>query len=198
MKKKPFVILVQLLFAGVLFFSCNNESDTINYRLPISSELPLCSYSLSDIDTTNKEAILEILRNREAIVIQSEADLENCLSEIENLYDKGFRKKYPEYTSVDFSKYTLLLSNFIQSFDPEDCIEMNSYFYTSEYAARNSYLLEEYENYDYYYIRHHSYYGNEWNEIPVFVYVSGIVVDKIPEGGKVRSLVNYSVSSRKD
>lgn len=194
MKMKPFVILVQLLFAGILFFSCN-ESEIIDNSLPIRSELPLCRYTYSSLDSANKEAVNDLLR-RDAIVIRSEADLEDCLNEIENFYDKDFREKYPEYTSVDFSKHTMIVHYFGDPYYPVNFISSKSYFYDRDHVSD----LHKSENYSYYYLQCRNYYSESTvsDEKRPLIYISGIVVDKIPDNEKVTSVVSFGLTPPKE
>lgn len=193
MKMKHFVILAQLLFTGVLFFSCN-KSEVIDNSLPIRSELPLCRYTLSSIDSTNKEAAYDLLK-QDAIVIQSDADLEDCLNEIETFFDKDFRNKYPEYSSVDFSRYTMIVHSFWDPYNPANLVRSKSYFYNRDNVS------DQYksESASYYYLQNREYYAesNVSDERFPLIYISGIVVDKIPENEKVTTVVGFGLITPK-
>lgn len=191
---KRFVLLMQLLFAGILFFSCN-ESEIIDNSLPIRSELPLCRYTFNSIDSANKEDVNDLL-GRGAIVIRSETDLEDCLNEIENFYDKDFREKYPEYTSVDFSKYTMIVHYFWDPYYPVNFISSKSYFYDRDHVSD----LHKSEDYSYYYLQRRNYYSESTvsDEKRPLIYISGIVVDKIPDNEKVTCIVSFGLTPPKE
>ena len=190
---KNYPVLVLLLIAGILFFSCN-ESEIINNSLPIRSELPLCRFTLNSLDSIDKDTKHDLL-SREAYVIQSEANLEAYLTEIETYYDKDFRKKYPEYTSVDFSKYTMIVHSFLDPCGPQNFISSKSSFYDRDNVSDN------YKSEDcfYYWLHYRSYYSGSdvLDETPPLIYISGIVVDKIPANEKVMSAVTFGLTTSK-
>jgi len=187
---KHYLILILLSVINLLFISCS-KNDFVDYGLPIYAELPLNTYSLEAFEDEHMKAIIkDDLLGSDPFIINSDAELQTFLNKIEELLDRNFSINNPEYTSFDFSKYTVILKPTIQAYQPDEIMKEESRFYSCDYMAED---LRE-EGYFYYYTQRYLCSGSIKDDVLPSICLSGIVVDKIPEGEKIKTFITLSVS----
>lgn len=186
---KNYPVLVLLLIACILFISCDkNEVD--DYELPIRSQLPLYSYAIDSLKFKGKEDAFKVLTTTDPFIIQSEDDLQAFFDKVDDFFGDNARATLSEYTSFDFSKHTVILRFFFNRYHPDSYIKITSRFFSKDY------LSDQYksEGYSYYYSDLFSFKAHVLDDDNLFLSLSGIVVDKIPDGKKIVTAVGFYVT----
>ncbi|MDR2919787.1 MAG: hypothetical protein LBV72_10540 [Tannerella sp.] len=186
---KNYLVLILLLIADILFVSCN-KSEVADHVLPIRSELPLYSYTIDSEKFEGKIDNIEELVTADPFIIQSEEELQAFFDKVDELLGTNPLRTLPEYTTFNFLKHTVILKFFFHGYHPSKLRETESYFFSKDYLSDQF----KSEGYSYYYSQICSFKAHHLDDDGIFISLSGIVVDKIPNDKKVMGVINFTVS----
>lgn len=160
--------VLSMILVFICATACNDENeDAYEKYLPIISELPTYRMTHGEIGL-----ISEDLFTQEAILLRSK-------DQVIDLFSQSFLKKYPQYLSVDFEKYSLIIASTLMA---RKVLKRNTYFIYSKkelppyYELRLFYTLDGTNKLD--------------NHI---MEIFGILIDKLETSEEIRLITSISL-----